>query len=184
MQDVTWLVFVKSFWTRITSVFILGRDYHRICHQLNMFGINSVDVFAIVKIQRKHYGSCVTQLCTSGTTSSFYPTIDWFYMRRRCEAVFAARGGHTRYWTPQTSILHDNFCLSMICSDDVEKFCWYCLICYAPMDMNLNYAIFVDFFPLCKKYYLFVMHCQNYYLSLYFKIIFRRFLLAYNRIFY
>jgi hypothetical protein len=67
---------------------------------------------------------------------------------------------------------------------DVEKFCWYCLICYAPMDMNLNYAIFVDFFPLCKKYYLFVMHCQNYYLYLYFKIIFRRFLLAYNRIFF
>jgi hypothetical protein len=51
-------------------------------------------------------------------------------MRRRCEAVVAARGGHTRYWTPQTSILQDNFCLSMICSDnDVEKFCWYCLIC-------------------------------------------------------
>ena len=61
-------------------------------------------------------------------------------MHRRCEAAVAARGGHTRYWTPQTSILHDNFCLSMICSDsDVEKFCWYCLICYA--HMNLNYTI-------------------------------------------
>ena len=46
------------------------------------------------------------------------------FMRQRCEAVVAARGGHTRYLTPQTSILHDNFCLSMICSDnDVEKFC-------------------------------------------------------------
>jgi hypothetical protein len=45
-------------------------------------------------------------------------------MRRRCEAVVAARGGHTRYCTPETSILHDNFCLSMICSDnDVENFC-------------------------------------------------------------
>ena len=42
-------------------------------------------------------------------------------MRRRCEAVVAARVGHT---TPETSILHDNFCLSMICSDnDVENFC-------------------------------------------------------------
>jgi hypothetical protein len=49
-------------------------------------------------------------------------------MRRRCEAVIAASGGHTRYWTPQTSILHNNFCMAMICSDnDVEKFCWYCL---------------------------------------------------------
>jgi hypothetical protein len=67
---------------------------------------------------------------------------DWFFMRRRCEAVVAARGGHTRYWTPQTSILHDNFCLSMICSgNDVEKFCWYCLICYA--HMNLNYTFFL-----------------------------------------
>jgi hypothetical protein len=64
-------------------------------------------------------------------------------MRRRCEAVVAARGGHRRYWTPQTSILHYNFCLAMICSDnDVEKFCWYCFICYA--HMNLNYTIFVD----------------------------------------
>jgi transposase len=62
-------------------------------------------------------------------------------MRRRCKAVVAARGDQTRYWTPQTSILHDNFCLSMICSDnDVEKFCWYCLICCA--NMNLNYSIF------------------------------------------
>ena len=69
-------------------------------------------------------------------------------MHRRCEAAVAARGGHTRYWTPQTSILHDNFCLSMICSDnDVEKFCWYCLICYA--HINLNYTIFVNFFSLC-----------------------------------
>ena len=56
-------------------------------------------------------------------------------MRRKCEAVVAAKDGHTRYWTPQTSILHDNFCL-----------CWYCLICYA--HMNLNYTIFVDVFSL------------------------------------
>ena len=67
---------------------------------------------------------------------------------RRCEAVVDARGGHTRYWTSQTSIQHDNFCLSMICSvDDVKKFCWYC---YA--HMNLNYTIFVDFFLYVKTF--------------------------------
>jgi hypothetical protein len=50
-------------------------------------------------------------------------------MHRRCEANVDARSSHTRYWTPQTSILHDNFCLFMIFSDnDVGKCCWYCLI--------------------------------------------------------
>ena len=45
-------------------------------------------------------------------------------MRRRCEDVIAARGGHTRCLTPQTSILHDNFCLSMICFDnDIANIC-------------------------------------------------------------
>ena len=45
-------------------------------------------------------------------------------MRRRCEAVVATRGGHTRYSYLQTSILHAHFCLSMICSDnDVEEIC-------------------------------------------------------------
>jgi hypothetical protein len=39
--------------------------------------------------------------------------------------------------------------LAMICSDnDVDKFCWYCLICYA--HMNLNYTIFADFFLYVK----------------------------------
>jgi hypothetical protein len=38
MQDVTFLVFVKTFWTRITPVFFLGR-HHRICHQLNIYGM-------------------------------------------------------------------------------------------------------------------------------------------------
>jgi hypothetical protein len=42
MQDVTWLLFVKTFWTKITSVFFLGRHYHWICHQLNIYGMNSV----------------------------------------------------------------------------------------------------------------------------------------------
>ena len=78
--------------------------------------------------------------------------IQWLFgcMRRRCEAVVAARGVHTRYWTPQTHILHDNVSLSMICSDnDVETCCWYCLICYA--HMNLKYTMFANFASLYKK---------------------------------
>ena len=62
--------FFKNFWTRITSVFFLGLHYHRICHQLNIYWMNSVDLFAVVKIHRKHYMSCVTHLCTSRTTSN------------------------------------------------------------------------------------------------------------------
>ena len=74
--------------------------------------------------------------------------------RRRCEAVVAARGGHTRYWTPQTSILHDNFCLSMIYSDNnVEKCCWYCFSCYTHMIDQSKLYDFCRFFSLCKKYW-------------------------------
>ena len=146
MQDVTWLVFAKTFWTRITSVFFLGRHYHRICHQLNIYGMNLVDVFATIKIYRKHYRSSVTHLWNNIPQAFIQRLIG--SMRRRCEAVVAARGGHTRYWTPQTPILHDNLCLSMICSDnDIGKFCWYCCCTH----MNLNYTIFVDLFSLCKK---------------------------------
>jgi hypothetical protein len=36
---------------------------------LNIYGMNSVDVFATVKIHRKHYRNWVMHLCTSGTTS-------------------------------------------------------------------------------------------------------------------
>jgi hypothetical protein len=77
MQDVTWLVFVKTLWTWITSVFFLGRHYHRICHQLTIYGMNSVDVFATVQIHRKHYRSCVTHLCTSRITSHNPLSSDW-----------------------------------------------------------------------------------------------------------
>jgi hypothetical protein len=80
MQDVTWLVFVKTFWTRITSVFFLGRHYHRICHQLNIYGMNSVDVFTTVKIHLKHYRSYVTYLWTSGTTSHKPFSNDWLVL--------------------------------------------------------------------------------------------------------
>jgi hypothetical protein len=118
----------RLFWTRITSVFFLGRHYHRICHQLNIYGMNSVDVFVTFKIHRKHYRSCVTHLCTSGTTSHNPLSKDRLVL-----------------WVGDAK-------LSMICSDnDVEKFCWYCLICYA--HMNLNYTHFVDFYSLCKQYW-------------------------------
>jgi hypothetical protein len=39
-----------------------------ICHQFNIYGMNSVDVFATIKIYRKHYRSCVTHMSTNGTT--------------------------------------------------------------------------------------------------------------------
>jgi hypothetical protein len=111
---------------------------------------NSDHVFqhdnARCQVARKHYRRCVTHNIPQAFIHRLIGS-----MRRKCEAVVAARGGHTRYWTPQTSILHDNFYLSMICSDnDIEQFCWYCLICYA--HLNLNYTIFVNFFSLCKKY--------------------------------
>jgi hypothetical protein len=63
MQDVTWLVFVKTFLTRITSVFFFGRHNH----QLNIYGMNSVDVFASQN-PPENYRSCITRLCTSGTS--------------------------------------------------------------------------------------------------------------------
>ena len=122
----------KNSWKSIVRPMIEFCHDHRICHQLNIYGINSVDVFTTVQIHRKHYRGCVTRLCTSGTT--FHKNLSNGSMRRRCEAIVAARGGHIRYWTPQTSILHHNFCLFMICSDnDVETFRWYCLICFAHM---------------------------------------------------
>jgi hypothetical protein len=38
-------------------------------------------------------------------------TNDWLVLCvGRCEAVVAARGGYTRYWTSQTSIMQDNLC--------------------------------------------------------------------------
>jgi hypothetical protein len=81
--------------------------------------MNLVDVFATIKIYRKHYRSSVTHLWNNIPQAFIQRLIG--SMRRSCEAVVAARGDHTRYGTPQTSILHDKFCLSMICSDNVEK---------------------------------------------------------------
>jgi transposase len=81
MQDVTWFVFVKTLWTRESHrVLPWPTLYHQISHQLNIYGRNSVDVFATVKIHRKHYRSCLTHLCTSGTTSYKPLSNDWLVL--------------------------------------------------------------------------------------------------------
>ena len=54
--------------------------YHRICHQLNIYGMNSIDVFATVRIQRKHYRSCVTHLRKSGTIFHKPLSTDWLVL--------------------------------------------------------------------------------------------------------
>ena len=64
----------------ITSGFFRVRHYPWICHQLNIYGINSVDVFAIAAIHRKHYRSCVTHLCTSAKTSHTPLSNDWLVL--------------------------------------------------------------------------------------------------------
>ena len=141
MQDVTWLVFVKTFWTRITFVFFLGRHYHQICHQLNIYGMNTVDVLTTGNTTRAAWGTCAR---VEQHRTSLFPTIDWFYASEMRSYRWWKRWSHMLLNSEQTSILHDNFCLSMICSDnDVEKLCWYCFICNAYM--NINYTIFVDF---------------------------------------
>ena len=57
--------------------------YHRICHQLNIYRMNSVDVFAIVKIHQNHYRGCVTHL------------IDWFYASEMRSCRCCKRWSHT-----------------------------------------------------------------------------------------
>ena len=85
----------------------------------------------------------------NNTPTRLYPTIDWFYASERRSCDCWQRWSH-RSLNSQTIILRDNFCLSMMCSDnDVEKLCWYCLICYT--HMILNYTIFVDCFLYVKN---------------------------------
>jgi hypothetical protein len=156
-------VFVKTFWTRITSVFFLGRHYHRICHQLNIYGMNSVDMFTTIKIQNKswteivmQYGGlwssveCVTTSCSNDSFASLTHRTNQSLV---CGMLFhSCTSASCSYYTLLNSTnLHTAWqFLSMICFDnDVEKFCWYCLICYA--HMNLNYMIFVDFFLYVKN---------------------------------
>ena len=45
-----------------------SHSYLRFLLVTMMYGMNSVDVFATLKIHWTHYMSCVTHLCTSGTS--------------------------------------------------------------------------------------------------------------------
>jgi hypothetical protein len=47
---------------------------------LNIYGMNSVDVFATVKIHREHNRSWVAHLWTSGTTSHKPLSNDWMVL--------------------------------------------------------------------------------------------------------
>jgi hypothetical protein len=91
-------MFVKTLLTRITSVRVLPwpaltPDQSPIEHLLDELGRR-------VRYHRNppetlQDRSCVTHLCTNGTISFIQRLIG--SMRRRCEAIVAARGGHTRY---------------------------------------------------------------------------------------
>jgi uncharacterized membrane protein len=75
-------------------------------------------------------------------------------MRRRCEAVVVARGGQTSYWTLQTSILHDNFSLSMICSDnDVNFFLLILTYLLCPYESKL--------YDFCRFFFLYVKNVEH-----------------------
>jgi hypothetical protein len=80
IHDVTWLVFVKTFWTRITPVFFIGRHYHRISQQLPIYRMNSVNVFTTLKVHGKHYMHCVTHCVRlKPHHKMLYPMIAWLY---------------------------------------------------------------------------------------------------------
>ena len=66
-------------------------------------------------------------------------------MRRKCEAVIA-RGDYTRYWTPQTSILYDDFWLCFVLIMMLINFVGIALFA-----MPINYTIFADFFLYVKN---------------------------------
>ena len=92
MQYVTWLVFVKTFWTRITSVFFLGQHHH----QLNMYGMNSVEVFATVKFTGNTTGAAWrTCARVEQRPTSLYPTINWFYASEMRSCRCCKRWSHT-----------------------------------------------------------------------------------------
>ena len=149
MQYAMWPVFVKAFWTRITSVFFTGRQYHRICHQLNVYEMNSVDVVATVKIHRKHYSSCVTHWCTSGTRSH-KPLSNYWLVLWVGDAKLSLL---QEVVTHVTELRKPPYCMTIyVCPWFVLimmlRIVFDCLICYAYM--NLNYTIL---FSLCKKYW-------------------------------
>ena len=62
MQDVTFFVCVKTFESESHSRSSFAGINHRICHQLNIYRMNSVNVFATVIFHGSHFRSCVTLL--------------------------------------------------------------------------------------------------------------------------
>jgi hypothetical protein len=80
IHDVTWLVYVKTFWTRITPVFFFCRHYHRISQQLHIYRMNSVSMFTTLKVHGKHYMHCVTHCVrVKPHQKMLYPMIAWLY---------------------------------------------------------------------------------------------------------
>ena len=92
MQDVTRLVFVKTFSTRIRSVFFLGRHFHRICHQLNIYGMYSAFVFTTRNTTWAAWRTCAW---VEQHPTSLYPTIDWFYAYKMRSCRCCKKWSHT-----------------------------------------------------------------------------------------
>ena len=82
--------------------------------------------------------------------TSLYPTVDWL-----CPLEMWSCRCLQEVVTHLTDLHKPPYCMTIsVClwsDNDVETFCWYCLICYA--HMNLKYTIFVDCFSLCEKYW-------------------------------
>ena len=84
-------------------MFLLVRHYHRICHQLKIYGMNPVDVFATVKIHCKHNRSCVnTTGAVEQHSTSLYSTIDWLYALEMLQEVV----------THVTELLKSPYCMT------------------------------------------------------------------------
>ena len=100
-----------------TSFLEMNLDFHFVL---------AMDVIVWTQAWGTFYGSVCTSLYDEQHPTSLYPTIDWFYARR-CEAVVAARCGHTRYWT-----LRHLFCTMStrwvgICFVLCQTLSWYLL---------------------------------------------------------
>jgi hypothetical protein len=120
---------------------------------LNIYGMNPVDVFATVKIHRKHYRSCVTHLCTCGTTSHKPLSNDWLVL---CVGD-AKLSLLQEVFTHVTELCKPPYCVTIsVCP-------WFILIMMLRNLLILPYLLcpyeskLFDFcrffFSLCKKYW-------------------------------
>ena len=110
------------------ALFTSGTVCYRICHQIEHYGMNSVTCSPPSTSTRNTTGAA-WRTCArlEQHPTSIYPTIDWFYASEMRSCRCCKRWSRMLL-NSQTSILHDNICLSIICSDnDVEKFCWIAL---------------------------------------------------------